>query len=132
MAARIDIECGSIEIFQENTLLLTYKDNYFVEIDDALKIKDAFETLCPEGPIYCIVNLKKQFLNMSSEAQVFLARKSPVLPRVMCTGFVLNNLPSRLIIMFFINRFRPTYPTRVFSNVDAAIAWADSIKAKNN
>lgn len=128
MKTKIEIACGTIEVLQENTLLLTYKDDYFIQIDDAIKIKDAFEAIYPTGPIYCIVNLKRKFLDISSEAQNFLARKSPVLPRVKCTAFVINNLPSRLIITFFISRFRPIYPTRVFSNIDAALYWLNSIK----
>lgn len=128
MMTRIEIECGSIEILGEGTVLLTYKDNYFVSIDDAIKIKDTFETFLPSGPIYCIINLKRQFLNMSSEAQDFLAKKSPVLPRVKGTAFILNNLPSRMVVNFFIKRFKPIYPTKVFNNLDSSIKWLDSIK----
>ena len=125
MLTRIDIEAGSIELLDENLLLLTYKHNYYVDMEDALKIKDAFEALCPTGPIYCIVNLRKQFLSISSEAQHFLAKTSPVLPRVKGTAFVLNNLPSRLIIRLFISQ--SVYPTKVFKDTETAILWLNSL-----
>lgn len=124
---RIDIDCGSIELLQEKMLLLTYKDNYFIRFNDAIEIKDAFETLCPTGPIYCIVNLKRQFLNISPSAQRFLAKESPVLPRVKATAFIASSLPSRLSINYFINRYKPTYPSQVFSNVNLGLNWLNAI-----
>ncbi len=127
MLTRVDIESGSIELLEKNTLLLTYKNNYYVGIEDAFQIKDAFETLCPKGDIFCIVNLRRQFLNISSEAQHFLAKTSPVLPRVKGTAFVLNNLPSRLIIRFFVNQ--SIYPTKVFKDIEGAKEWLKSLGA---
>lgn len=120
---KIDLDCCSIEAIDHNVILANYKDDHFVTLEDAYTIKESYEKLMPTGDIYTVINLKKQFLDISLTAQKYLARESPILKRIKATAIVLNNLPSRLIITFFIKRIKPIYPIEVFGSHKEAIAW---------
>ncbi|MFK8045621.1 MAG: hypothetical protein AB8B72_09000 [Crocinitomicaceae bacterium] len=124
---KINLASCTIEKIKDKLILVSYKDDYYVNLVDAIEIKETFETLIPEGDIFAIINLQRRFLQVSQEAQKFLGQDSPLLPRIKGVAMVLNNLPSRLIIKFFINHFKPSYPSEVFKNATMAKKWLETI-----
>jgi len=94
-------------------------------------VNDVFEKIIDSHNIYSIVNTKSRFLNITKEAQKYLASEAPIVPRVKGSKVVINNLPTRLLVRFFIRFFSPKFPTKTFRNEHEALLWLRHLKEKN-
>ena len=128
---KVKLRCGTVELLDINTILMTYRNDHHITLEDVMEIDSAVDTLIPDGDFYSVLTLQRSFLDISSEAQKMMAHTSPLVPRLKGAAVILNNLPSRLIIGFFIKRFKPIYPTKIVKNMSEAQIWIQSQKSLN-
>lgn len=128
---KIEIACCTIEKIDDRILVSIYRDRYVVKLKDAKEVTAAFEKFYPEGPVYTLVNLNKKFLNSSIPALQYFASQAAIIPRIKGNAVILSNLPTRIMVRFFIKSFKPKYPTKIFANKESALEWLHSLKAQN-
>lgn len=124
----IELACCTVEKIDDRVLAANYRDSYVVRLEDAKKVTEAYETFYPEGNIYIFVNLNKKFLNTSLPALKYFASEAEIIPRVKGNAIVLSNLPTRILVRFFMRNFKPKYPTKIFSDRETALDWIKSLK----
>ena len=128
----IEIECATIRRIANDIILLESKEDFDVELHDAVEINASYEQLANNQPIYSILNSAQSFNNFSKEAQYYLAKKAPFVEKKLLAGsaIVVTNLPNRLLAKFFINFYQPTYPIKIVATVDEALTWIEILRKK--
>ncbi|MFT5822708.1 MAG: hypothetical protein ACI8ZM_003965 [Crocinitomix sp.] len=75
-----------------------------------------------------IVDLTDSFGNMTKEAQKFFAQDAQSIPQIRASALIVNNLPIRILVKFYLNFFKPPYSTKIFPSLEPAKTWLNSIK----
>ena len=126
--SRIEIPCAVIETIDHSMLRITYKNEYDIHLADVTELNDVLTDLVETGPIYSIVNANSKFFNLSKDAQEYLATTAPIVSRIKGSAVLINNLPIRLIVRFFISTYNPKFPTKIFKYEEEAKEWIESLR----
>jgi len=128
----IEIDCATIRKIADDIIILENKDDFDLELADAIQINAAYEKLANGSPVYSILNTAQSFNSFSREAQEYLARTAPFVQSnlLAASAIVVTNLPNRLLAKFFINFYKPAYPIKITSDVKEAEAWLKELKEK--
>lgn len=125
----VKIPCAKIEKLDFNLVRVTYNHEYSIELEDIKELESVYLKLFPDGVIYSIVDTKGRFFNTSTEALKYLANDSKINPRLGGSAVIIDNLPTRLIVRFFISTLKPKYPTKICKNEGEAMVWMNEIMA---
>ena len=128
----IEIDCATIRKIADDIIVLENKDDFDVELADAIEINAAYEKLANGVPVYSILNSAQSFNNFSKEAQDYLARTAPFVQAnlLAASAIVVTNLPNRLLAKFFVNFYKPAYPIKITANLQEAETWLKDVKKK--
>lgn len=120
-SSRIELTHSTITLRDDGIIELQTHDDHVYEISDVLENVDAFGKLSNFQGAPVIV-IGGSFTSTSSEARKFMATAES-LKYSKCEAFILNSLPQRILINFYIKIDKPLIPTKVFKTKEDAIAW---------
>jgi len=125
----IDIECAEIKLLDSSIILLKYKPNYEVELEDVKEVEKALIKLSNNGNIYCLMDTSGSFNNYSTEAQKFLSNDASIIKnkKIKGSALVIDNLPNRLMAKFFSSIFKPKFPMKIFPNQEQGLVWLNEL-----
>jgi hypothetical protein len=69
--------------------------------------------------------------NSAKEVRDFYASKA-MAENISAMAVLVSSLSTRIVGNFFINTSKPHFPTKLFTNEDAAITWLKNIVERNN
>ena len=118
-----DQEKFVFSILEDNILLIYYKDNATIEVEDILSIEKAYNDLPYIKPMK-VVTEYGEFVTITSEARTKAAQRSPDLIAV---AYVINSLSQRLLLKFYIKMVKRKKPTKVFQTMEEALDWVKGI-----
>jgi len=121
----VELDCGLIEKINDNVIMTTYKTSVVVEVEDAMKVDEAYSDLSEGRRVFSIVNVAGIHSSMTNEAQAFLSKDAKMVPNIVAAGIVVTNLPIRILARFFISKHKPPYPTKIFASTNEALRWFD-------
>lgn len=122
------IDCAEFELLSSGILLLTYKREDDITIEDVKLVEEAIIELTQGAMIYCLMDTSGRYLKFTQEAKNYLAKEAKIVQqqKVKCTAVVIDNLPNRIMTNFFLKIFKPKYSLKVFSNSDLAMNWLET------
>jgi hypothetical protein len=114
-------DIATVVLDQRGILRVTYVREARVELEDILKIRALHEKLAGGRRIPVLVDARR-VRSMSLKAR--RAAAGPEVARITSRSVVLVGGPvSAVIGNFFLRVARPKYPTRLFTDIDAAERW---------
>ncbi len=133
MEGAIDIYCAEIEMLVNGNILLKYRSDIQIGLKDVKEVEQVLIELSNGSDIYAIVDSTGPYVNITNEAQNFLAQEASIVRNKKMKGsaVVINSLPNRLLVKFFIKLFRPQFPTKIFSNLNSANEWLEGLKSRS-
>ena len=75
---KLNVECSEIALLRSGILILKYKPDYVVELEDVKQVERAFIELSSNGDIYCLMDTSGRFNNYTNEAQKFLSNEASI------------------------------------------------------
>jgi len=119
--SKITLKHSTIILREDGILELHTHDDHVYEVSDVIENVEAFGKLTNHqgSPVVIIGG---SFTSTSSEARKFMA-SAESLKYSKCEAFVLNSLPQRILINFYIRIDKPLVPTKVFKTKEEAILW---------
>ncbi len=127
---KIRIKAGMVTRLQDDLIHMVYTDEYTIEVEHVREFNDLVDSWMPDGEgAYFIVNLRGKYNDIRREAQDYLAKDAPILfkKKVRATAVIIDNLAGRILSKFFIQFFKPKYPTKIFSTDLDALNWLKSV-----
>lgn len=120
-----------ITVTDENLVHLKYP----VDIDLGLKQAKAVDRIILQQigskNYTLIVDLTDSYGIMTREAQHFFAQDAPSIPQITASAIIVNNLPIRILVKFYLSFFKPQYPTQIFPSLVPAKKWLNSFSEKD-
>ena len=93
-----------------------------------LKASHAFASESDEE-FYFIIDLRGEGMNSTPESREYFAN-NPYNKYRLADAIIIDSLPNKLIVNFFINFNKPSVPARMFNDMDSAKKWINSMKKK--
>ena len=123
-----DIPCAVITQLDTNLIKIEYKDDYLVELEDAITVDHIVQEMTNMKPVFILMNTNGRYSVFSSEAQKYLSYRAPMVVenRIMAFAVVVNTLPNRMLAKFYLNFFKPKYPFEIFKNEKNALSFLNS------
>lgn len=112
--------------FEDDVLYVKMKEGINlgqVEMEELLK--QAVELTSP-NKYFAIIDTTNPY-DSSFEARNFYAESEYSKHRY-ADAFIVNSLPMRLLVNFFITFNKPKIPSKMFNNPDSAREWIDTLK----
>lgn len=119
----IKLKHAEITLYQENIYVLTFEDDYEVELEDAIEIDKAFIKITNNTKFSVIVDARDKFSSITNDARNFFANDPEIIPIREKIAIVVNNMPTKILANFFMRFNRPQTPTKVFNNLEEAVKW---------
>jgi hypothetical protein len=119
----IKLKHAEITHYQENIYVLTFEDDYEVELEDAIEIDKAFIKITNNTKFSVIVDARDKFSSITNDARNFFANDPEIIPIREKIAIVVNNMPTKILANFFMRFNRPQTPTKVFNNLEEAVKW---------
>lgn len=114
----------SIIKYGPNFALILFLDGASIELEDAQEIIDLKETLYEPGEEMLVLVKSDGMLNISKEAMLLLSDHDTPNNVIVSTALIVENLGLRIIANFFMARFKPVFPTKIFRNTHSAVKWS--------
>lgn len=124
----IETELAVIQRVDGDVIVTTYKENAIVDLIDAKDIDRIYISMTKDQDVFSLVDLTAPGADILNEAQAFFSRKAMIVSKIKGAGIVINGIKSRIVARFYIQYFKPLYPTKIFSSTDEAQKWFDSLR----
>lgn len=121
--SHIQLKHAEISHYQDNIYILTFEDDYEVELEDAVEIDKAFIKITQNTKFSVIVDARDKFSSITNDARNFFANDPEILPIREKLAIVVNNMPTKILANFFMRFNRPQTPTKVFNDLNLALEW---------
>ncbi len=119
----LDSDGASISKFDEETVLIKFKDGANVRLDEAIEIRDKSMVLFPEKKFLALIDATGIFGTIAPDAMNFFARDKELTKRRMAQAIVVDNLPLRILATFYLRVKKPAREARIFNKIEDATRW---------
>lgn len=116
----------AIFLRSDNIIQVQIKDDFDCDVEDSQNILNCIKKLS-QGKKYPLLAIYSDFNSFSKEANALVAKHKLTLADALVTN---NNFGLKLMAKFYLKINKPIRPTRIFNDVDTAIAWLNTFNAK--
>jgi hypothetical protein len=122
----LDTSLAFFEI-KDGILYATYKQGITVNLDGAKEVVKN-RLLFTENIPYPVIVMDKGVKSISKEARDYLAKDGAV--GLIAGALVLKSVYSTFLGNFFIKLTKPPFPSKMFTDINAALEWLEQFKSK--
>ncbi len=117
-----------IELLPDDVVILTAHDEQRLEEDklefaDLKRLQLFILELTDGRPIRLITDTRNAYVKIDTEVLKQVANDDHINKTKVAEALVLNSLPNRIWVNFYLRIARPKVPARAFSQIDRAILW---------
>ncbi len=120
-----------LDISDENLVHLIFPQDLDFGLKQAKSIERIILEQIESEKFTIISDFTDSFGSMTSEAQRFFANEAESINQITASAIIVNNLPIRILVKFYLNFFKPIYPTKIFANVVLAKEWFMEVENQN-
>lgn len=125
----IETRVAYLSKYSEDTILLKFKNDVMVTVEDAKEIDAAALKAFP-GDYYYIIDVLSLTSNMSPSGLAYFSKQSQISKKTLAAAIVLNNLPIRITASAFVTFYKPVFMTKIFKDYESAEKWIDNLNLK--
>lgn len=112
----------------DDIIVTTYKKQAVLDLIDAKEFDAAYMNLSQGKEVFYISDLTAPDADLTNDAQAYFSRKARIVPNIKAAAIIINTLRGRLVARFYIQYFKPLYPTKIVGTVEEAQEWFESIR----
>lgn len=129
-----EIPCAIVSKLDHDLIKIVYKDNYQVELEDAKMVDAVFQEFSNDKPLYVLMDTSGRYSVFSSEAQRFFTHEASMTlqNKIAVFAILINSLPNRLLVRFYLAFFRPRYPFEIFKKEEDALLFLNTMRLKKS
>ncbi len=120
-----------LNISEDNLVHILFPQDLDFGLKQAKSIESIILKKIGSEKFTIISDFTDSFGSMTSEAQRFFASEAKSISQIKASAIIVNNLPIRILVKFYLNFFKPNYPTKIFANVALAKEWFMEIENQN-
>lgn len=123
MTEKYELEKAIIEKIDEDILVTKYKQGYDIELEDAEVIDRTHYEMSQGRDVFTIVDMAGVENRVTKKAQEFYTKKAKMIPQIKAVGLIMDGLANRMVSKFYMQLYKPYYPTKIFKSRNEAIKW---------
>lgn len=112
--------------YEDDILTAVIKPNVDLGIEEMAELLEFTNQFTNYKKRYTIIDTRSEY-NSKPEVQKFYAEHESVKYRY-ADAFIVNSLPMRILVNFYIRFHKPKIPTKLFNNMEAAKIWIEQLK----
>lgn len=116
-----------VSLLENEIVRTSYKKDAVVSIDEIKMVELALFEITTGKPFKNILDSRGGFTSFEAEARKYAAN-SAITQNIIVSAFVVNTLPLKLLVNFYIQFNKPAYRIKVFSDYDIALWWLSNFK----
>lgn len=122
----VDLKKVRLQMLNDSTLIVQYKDGFTIEQSDAEEIDAMQITMCREHEVGMVVDIRNIENIVTKEAREFFTKKGKMLSYTKAVAIIQKGKQKNIEtgILSFFNK--PLYPTKSFENMEEALAWLEN------
>jgi len=114
---------SKMRVLENGILHTVFLKESILEVEDVKEMKRGYESLPDPKPNKAIQEFEAG-VSMSPKCRIYAAEHSPDLLGV---AYIINGLPQRLLIHFYVKMWKRKKPVKVFQAFDEALVWLNTI-----
>jgi len=118
-----ELYSANISIDEERLLMVKFKNDVSVEIDEMIKLVDVSLELVDDQPFYLLVDARDILGSMDHESRKYIAEHEQYNNLNIAQAIVVNNMPIRLLASAYYSLYKHVNPVKIFSDIDKAKEW---------
>jgi hypothetical protein len=111
-----------VTIDSNNIATTNYKKDAIVSLEEIKTIEIALFELTQNKLFKNLLKTQSGYTSFETDARKY-ASNSPITKNIIASAFVLNTLPLKLMVNFYLQFNKPQYLIKVFSDCDVAYLW---------
>ena len=121
----LDLGSAIVWFDRPDLVCVSVRTNQQMTVSEASQVIE-WTTSISKGNKYKMLYIPEQGANISPEIRETLADPSRA-ERVIADAMVVSNFPHRLLADFYLRFNKPSVPTKLFSNEEAARRWLETV-----
>jgi hypothetical protein len=118
---------GEISIIQDNVLLIEYEIGKLITTRNLFELKKLREKLLGNRKYHSLTDARDGLLNLSDEAKAYIAEENQSSRSRLSDAVIVNSFAKKIEIDLYIRFNKPTVKTKVFTDLNKALCWIESI-----
>ena len=105
------------------------------EVEDIKEYIDYLKAIVKDDKVLILNDMRTHYMKMSKDVMAMIANDTWLKKHRIANAVVVQSLPNRLIVNFYIKIIKPSAPTKMFSSLEGAKEWLFKQKeefVKNN
>jgi len=129
---KIALSFAEFSLFKDNVVLVDYLNEEPLNVERGIQIVRTINKLTNNQPSAAIHNIGDKYI-FTTDALRFMGSQLNAADHNYCArAIVSTNSAARISATNFINLYKPLIPTRLFSEVDEAYAWIETILCRGH
>lgn len=116
---------GVIEQLADDTLMISYTDVVFVEVEHVKATQDLRKKIMGGNRYFAVIDMRNGFVKFSKEAKRWAADNPEGAEARIMDVFLVNSLIRKIEVQIYLRFFKPKVKTVVVSSIDEAIKEID-------
>lgn len=118
-----DLYSATISLGADKVLLVKFKNNAEVEIEEAIKLVDASLEMINNNSFYLLVDARDIFGTIDHESRKYIAEHKRYNELNIAQAIVVNNMPIRLLASAYFRFYNHVNPVKIFRDIEEARDW---------
>lgn len=113
----------SVRFYPQKRIEIHYPKEFEITMETARQMDKHILKHVGTESFRLLINFENSFGNMPQDVQRYFAKEAMSIPQIEKSAIVLNSLGIRILVKFYMNFFKPKYPTQIFGSLTEARVW---------
>lgn len=118
-----ELYSATISFDTNNVLLVKFKDEVEVGLEEMIKLVDVSLQLVAGTPFYLLVDARNILGNMDHDARDYITSHQEYSDLNIAQAIIVNNMPIKILANFYTKFYPQANPVRVFGELEKGRAW---------
>ncbi len=126
---KITLSFAELSLLKDNVVLINYLNEEPLNVEKGIQVVATIHKLTNDKPSAAVHNVGDKYLFTTDALRFMGSQLNTEAHHYVARAIVATNPASRIATNNFINLYKPLIPTRLFSEVEEAMAWVESVLA---
>jgi hypothetical protein len=126
---KITLSFAEFSLLKDNVVLIDYLNETPLNVEKGIQLVETINKLAHNHPAAAIHNVGDKYIFTTDAMRFMGSQLNTNDHHYVARAIVARNPAARISINNFVNLHKPLIPTKLFSEVDEAYAWVESVLA---
>lgn len=126
---KITLSFAEFSLLKDNVVLIDYLNETPLNVEKGIQLVETINKLTNNQPAAAIHNVDDKYIFTTDQMRFMGSQLNTTDHHYVARAVVATNPAARISVNNFVNLYKPLIPTKLFTEVDEAYAWVESVLA---